>query len=96
MMQAKRQRRRIRCSRVTFWFDRERPTLTTQTANNSRRSGVRDRRPGATYFYTTGTRLAASIAGEITSMSSGTCQRLVSRTSGGALPAFAPSSTKPS
>ena len=50
----------------------------------------------ATFIYTTGTRRAASIAGEITSMSSGTCQRLVSRTSGGALPAFAPSSTKPS
>ena len=59
--------------------------VATQTANNSRRVD-----------YTTGTRLAASIAGEITSMSSGTCQRLVSRTSGAALPVFAPSSTKPS
>jgi len=98
MMQPKRRRRRIRCSRVTF----------SSTSNNHpsqrRLRTIRDERlqrsqawrPLATALYTTGTRLAASIAGEITSMSSGTCQRLVSRTSGAALPAFAPASTKPS
>ena len=94
MMQPKRRRRRIRCSRLTF----------SSTSNNRpsqhRLRTIRDesapRRPLATALYTTGTRLAASIAGEITSMSSGTCQRLVRRTSGAALPAFAPASTKPS
>ena len=29
--------RRICCSRLTFWFDREQPPVATQTANNSRR-----------------------------------------------------------
>src|ERR1700742_1374986 len=45
--------------------------------------------------YTTGTRLAATAAGEITSISSGTRQRSVKRTRGSALLADAPSSTKP-
>ena len=45
---------------------------------------------------TTGTRFAATAAGEITSISSGTCQRSVKCTCGGALLARAPFSTKPS
>ena len=46
--------------------------------------------------YTTGTRRAATAAGEITSMSSGTRHRSVSRTRGASLPISAPSITKPS
>jgi hypothetical protein len=45
---------------------------------------------------TIGTRLAASAAGEITSMSKGTRQRSVRRTFGGALLSLAPSKTYPS
>ncbi len=43
-----------------------------------------------------GTRFAATAAGEITSMSSGTCQRPVKRTCSGALLLRPPASTKPS
>ena len=47
-------------------------------------------------LHTTGTRRAATAAGEITSMSSGTRHRSVSRTRGASLPISAPSITKPS
>ena len=46
--------------------------------------------------YTTGTRRAATAAGEITSMSSGTRHRSVNLTRGSSLRAAAPSMTKPS
>lgn len=108
-MQPKRQRCRIRCpcstiSPVTHDHSSQRRLRTIRDdclAASEAGTGVQRTSPiadatTAIFIYTTGTRLAASIAGEITSMSIGTCQRLVNRTSGAALPAFAPSSTKPS
>jgi hypothetical protein len=95
MMLPKRRRRRIRCSRLMF------SAMPNDRSSQHRLRTIRDEsdqgsQAGEIFIYTTGTRLAASIAGEITSMSSGTCQRLVNRTSGAALPAFAPASTNPS
>ncbi len=67
---------------------------TVARPNEARISTSRPRfkRPG----QTTGTRFAATAAGEMTSMSRGTCQRSVKRTRGGALFERAPFSTKPS
>ena len=67
-----------------------------EEALKPRQQLVVDRQATLADFQTTGTRRAAIAAGEITSISSGTRQRSVSRTRGSSLLAAAPSMTKPS